>query len=158
MPAGSFGATTLLTNLANHVQPLIRYDLGDQVAVHAEPCACGSPLPVIEVRGRSDDMLRIAARSGGTLHVLPLALSTVIEEGAGLYDFQLVQEGPSELSLSTAEHGADATCSLQRARSVLAAFLYEQGAASLHIHCHSGRAPHIGRSGKRQRVIDAARS
>ena len=31
VPAGETGATTLLTNLANHVQPLIRYDLGDRV-------------------------------------------------------------------------------------------------------------------------------
>lgn len=157
VPAGSFGATTLLTNLANHVQPLIRYDLGDQVALHAEPCACGSPLPVIEVRGRSDDTLRIRARAGDTLGVLALALSTVIEEGAGLYDFQLVQEGPSELSLSTAAHGADATRSLQKARSALAAFLHDQGAANVRIHCYSGRAPRVERSGKRQRVIDARR-
>ena len=157
MPAGSFGATTLLTNLANHVQPLIRYDLGDQVALHAEPCACGSPLPVIEVRGRSDDTLRIRARAGDTLGVLALALSTVIEEGAGLYDFQLVQEGPSELSLSTAAHGADATRSLQKARSALAAFLHDQGAANVRIHCYSGRAPRVERSGKRQRVIDTRR-
>jgi phenylacetate-CoA ligase len=156
-PAGSFGATTLLTNLANHVQPLIRYDLGDQVAVHAKPCACGSPLPVIEVRGRSDDTLRIRSRAGDALHVLALALSTVIEEGAGLYDFQLVQQGPSQLSLSTAAHGVEASRSLQRARSVLAAFLDDQGAASVHIQCHSGRAPRIERSGKRQRVIDARR-
>lgn len=156
-PAGSFGATTLLTNLANHVQPLIRYDLGDQVAVHAEPCACGSPLPVIEVRGRSDDTLHIRARSGAELQLLPLALSTVIEEGADLYDFQLVQRGPSELSLSTAGHGAEATRRVQRARSVLATFLRDQGAAEVHIECHCGRAPRIERSGKRQRVVDARR-
>ena len=156
-PAGSFGATTLLTNLANHVQPLIRYDLGDQVAVHAEACPCGSPLPVIEVRGRSDDTLHIRARSGDELQLLPLALSTVIEEGADLYDFQLVQRGPSELSLSTAGHGAEASRSVQRARSVLAAFLHDQGAADVDIQCHCGRAPRVERSGKRQRVIDARR-
>ena len=36
VPPGDAGATTLLTNLANHVQPLIRYDLGDRVTVHAD--------------------------------------------------------------------------------------------------------------------------
>jgi phenylacetate-coenzyme A ligase PaaK-like adenylate-forming protein len=155
--AGSFGATTLLTNLANHVQPLIRYDLGDQVALHAEACACGSPLPLIEVRGRSDDTLHVRARSGQELALLPLALSTVIEEGAGLYDFQLVQDGPAELSLSTAGHGAEASRSVERARSVLAAYLHEQGAAKVRIDCHCGQAPRIERSGKRQRVIDGRR-
>ena len=57
LPPGEPAWTTLLTNLANHVQPLIRYDLGDRVRVHAGRCACGSPLPVIEVQGRCDDML-----------------------------------------------------------------------------------------------------
>ena len=45
VPDGEPGHTTLLTNLANHVQPLIRYDLGDRVTLHREPCACGSALP-----------------------------------------------------------------------------------------------------------------
>ncbi len=44
----------VLTNLANTVQPLIRYDLGDQVTMQTERCMCGSPLPVIEVQGRQD--------------------------------------------------------------------------------------------------------
>ena len=67
MPAGEPGHTTLLTNLANHVQPLIRYDLGDGVLVHRAACACGSPLPVIEVEGRGDDMLCCCARPTASL-------------------------------------------------------------------------------------------
>jgi phenylacetate-CoA ligase len=47
--AGQPSYSTLLTNLANHVQPLIRYDLGDQITVSSKPCGCGSTLPVIEV-------------------------------------------------------------------------------------------------------------
>ena len=30
--------TTLLTNLANHVQPVIRYDIGDRITLHAATC------------------------------------------------------------------------------------------------------------------------
>ena len=53
---------------------------------------------MIEVQGRSDDTLRLQGRPGhGTVDVLPLALSTVLEEQAGLYDFQLVQQGPRDL-------------------------------------------------------------
>jgi hypothetical protein len=77
----------------------------------------------------------------------------VLEEDAGLFDFQLVQEGPRELSLSTAAHGKAASASLQRGRSVLGAFLHEQGVGSVRIRCSSGRAPRLGRSGKLQRVI-----
>jgi phenylacetate-coenzyme A ligase PaaK-like adenylate-forming protein len=146
----------LLTNLANHVQPLIRYDIGDQVTMLAESCACGSPLPVIEVRGRSDDTLHLRGRSSGRIDVLPLALSTVLEEGAGLFDFQLEQQGLGELTLSTAKHGGEATRLLERARGALAAFLHDQGAADVQIHCCTGRAPHRARSGKVQRVIASA--
>ena len=110
---------------------------------------------MLVVRGRSDYTQRMHACDGHELHVLPLALRTIIEDGAGLYDFQLVQQGPSELSLSTAAHGSDARRGLQRARNVLAAFLHDQGAASVRIHCCSGRASRIGRTGKCQRVIAA---
>ena len=55
VPLGEQSHTVLLTNLANTVQPLIRYDLGDQVTLQAGPCGCGSPLPVMRVQGRQDD-------------------------------------------------------------------------------------------------------
>ena len=155
--AGTAGATTLLTNLANHVQPLIRYDIGDQVTLRAGNCACGSPFPVIDVSGRSDDTLHVRGRSGRDIQILPLALSTVLEESAGLFDFQLDQQGSRELTLSTARHGAEVTRLLHRARDTLAAFLREQGAAALHIHCRTGRAPRRGRSGKLQRIVAAPR-
>jgi phenylacetate-coenzyme A ligase PaaK-like adenylate-forming protein len=60
-PAGEASHTVLLTNLANGVQPLIRYDLGDSVLVRPDPCPCGNPLPAIRVAGRRDDVLRLAA-------------------------------------------------------------------------------------------------
>ena len=59
-PLTELSHSTLLTNLANHVQPLIRYDLGDQILLRRDPCACGSTLPVIEVQGRQDDALVMA--------------------------------------------------------------------------------------------------
>jgi phenylacetate-coenzyme A ligase PaaK-like adenylate-forming protein len=149
---GTPGTTTLLTNLANRVQPLIRYDLGDRVTVRESPCACGSHLPVIEVAGRCDDTLRVGSAGHG-VQVLPLALSTVLEEEAGLFDFQLIQDGPRELSLNTAARGKAATAALQRGRSALATFLRDQGAGAVRIHCGSGHPPRLGSTGKLQRVI-----
>lgn len=150
---GQSGATTLLTNLANHVQPLIRYDLGDRVTLSGRSCACGSCLPVIEVQGRSEATLRLGRAASGPVSVLPLALSTVLEEGAGLFDFQLVQKGRCELLLRTGLRGAEAEHALRRARRVLGTFLESQGASGVSIHCRGAEAGHAGRSGKVARVI-----
>jgi phenylacetate-coenzyme A ligase PaaK-like adenylate-forming protein len=155
VPPGTAGETTLLTNLANHVQPLIRYDLGDQVTLRDEPCACGSPLPVVDVRGRCDEPLRVSARSGGELSIVPLAICTVLEEEAGLFDFQVIQQRPGELSLSTPERGIEGRRRLQRAREALDAFLSGQGAGHVRIHCSNGRAPRRSRSGKLQRIVSS---
>ena len=150
------GATTLLTNLANHVQPLIRYDLGDAVTLVSAACECGSPLPVIEVQGRSDDTLRLGRPGAEPVGVLPLALATVLEDDAGLFDFQLVQEGPLELLLRTGLRGPHATEALRRARAALAAFLERQGAPAVQIRCRSNEPARRGRSGKIQRIVARA--
>ncbi|MES2090994.1 MAG: AMP-binding protein [Pseudomonadota bacterium] len=153
LPAGEAGTSTLLTNLANHVQPLIRYNLGDSIRLYSHACACGSHLPVIEVQGRSDDTLRLGRPGEKAVSVLPLAFSTVLEEGAGLFDFQIVQQGPSELLLSTGMRGEAAIGIVQRAGVVLAAFLAQQGLPDVTIHCLSDHPARQGRSGKIQRVV-----
>ncbi|MDM0106966.1 phenylacetate--CoA ligase family protein [Variovorax sp. J22R24] len=153
VPAGEAGATTLLTNLANHVQPLIRYDLGDRVTLHAAACACGSHHPVIDVLGRNDDSLQLGRPGDPMVRITPLAVSTVLEDDAGLFDFQLEQQGPCHLLLRTGLHGEAADASLRRARAVLSAFLVRQGADGVHIHCRSGETGQRGRSGKVQRVV-----
>lgn len=151
---GQCGVTTLLTSLANYVQPLIRYDLGDCVTLCTAPCRCGSHHPVIEVQGRDDDTLHLAGAPGKpVVCVVPLAVSTVLEEEAGLFDFQLVQQGPRDLLLKTHDRGAQATRTLHRARAVLRAFLAAQGAPDVHIQCRVGESAVCGRSGKTRRVI-----
>jgi len=151
----TLGATVLLTNLANHVQPIIRYDLGDRVALHSARCACGSSLPVMDVQGRCDDSLSLRGDGAVDVHVLPLALCTVMEEDASLFDFQIVQDGARELSLTTARHGVAATESLRRGASALRRYLASQGAAGVRIHCRSGAPNRLGRSGKLQRIVAA---
>lgn len=151
---GTPGATTLLTNLANLVQPLIRYDLGDRVTLCPGRCPCGSPLPVIEVQGRADDTLRLGEGAHPT-QLLPLAVGTVLEDEAGLFDYQLVQDGPRALRLSTPRRGAQADASLQRGREALARFIAAQGGGVVRIACRSGVDEAAGRSGKRQRIVCA---
>lgn len=153
VPSGQRGFTTLLTNLANHVQPIIRYDIGDSITLHDEPCACGSSLPIIEIQGRDEDILRLGGEGERQIDVTPLALSTVLESDADLYDFQLVQHGPKRLVLSTGRKDDQAQTALQRAHQVLTAFLASQGAQGIQIDCHCGKAGLRGRSGKVKRVI-----
>lgn len=155
--AGQAGATTLLTHLANHVQPLIRYHLGDRVTWLAGRCECGSPLPAIQVQGRSDDLLHLRGAGRHIVPVSPLALATVLEDEAGLFDFQLVQLGGGELRLDTSRRGEPARRALRKAQRVLAAFLAAQGAAGVHISCRSGIACPRGRSGKAKRIHVAGR-
>lgn len=149
VPAGVPGHSVLLTNLANHVQPIIRYDLGDRVLLHRHPCPCGSPLPVIDVEGRCDDTLVLRRQDGETVRLLPLALTTVLEEEGGVFDFQLVQEGPAALRLSVGGEPA----AVKRARSALQAFLRDQGLERVRVSARGGGERLRGRTGKLQRVL-----
>jgi phenylacetate-coenzyme A ligase PaaK-like adenylate-forming protein len=149
------GERALLTNLANHVQPLIRFDIGDRITLMG-PCACGSPLPALQVLGRCDDLLRLAGRRGGAAGLSPLALTTVLEDDAGLFDFQLRQQAPDHLVLTCSAAGPDAQAGLRRGRAALQAFLERQGLRGIHIDGHAGQVPQRGRSGKAQRVVVSA--
>jgi phenylacetate-CoA ligase len=154
VPPGESGSRCLLTNLANHVQPLIRYDLGDGLRIRAGSCPCGSALPAIDVQGRSDDTLRLAQGRG---HVLlsPLALCTVLEDDAELFDFQLVQRGTHQLELTTRLRGPSAKRSLSRGRDALQAFLTDQGAHGVTIRCRCAEPIRQRASGKIKRVLSA---
>lgn len=153
VPAGHPSYSTLLTNLANHVQPMIRYDLGDQVTVHSERCACGSSLPVIEVQGRNDDSLVMAGCDGQPVTLLPLALTTVLEDEAGIFDFQLRQRDDHTLVLRLDLHGAQAAEMMARGRTALENFAASQGVARICVISELGQAIPRGRSGKAQRVV-----
>jgi phenylacetate-CoA ligase len=96
---GKVSHTALLTNLANRVQPIIRYDIGDRVVVKATPCACGSALPAIRVDGRCDDTVALRRPDGEFVKLLPMALATVVEEASDLHCFQIVQQGDQRLSV-----------------------------------------------------------
>ena len=152
-PVGEPSYSTLLTNLANHVQPLIRYDLGDQVMVQPERCACASSLPVIEVQGRRDDPLVMAGVGGQSVTLLPMALTTVLEDEAGVFDFQLRQRDERTLVLRLELHGAEAATIVTRCRSALKNFGMSQGLVPIKVVLELGQAIPRGRSGKAQRVI-----
>jgi phenylacetate-CoA ligase len=162
-PAGRASATVLVTNLANRVQPLIRYDLGDSVCIDPTECACGCDRPSLRVEGRGDDVIVLerapATRErrtvgdgrGGAVRILPLAVETVLEE-AGVVRFQLTQVSRGRLRLRIDAGGADAGAAFRRARRALSSFLARQGAVPPRID-HDPLPPECSPvSGKLRRV------
>ena len=147
---GTRSHSVLLTNLANRVQPLIRYDLGDAVTLHDRPCACGSAFPAISVEGRCDDTLVMPLARGGIGTVVPLALATVLEDEAHVHDFQVIQTGTGALKVRLADgEGASAPA----VRRALRAYFRAMGFADVPLEV-GGQAPRRDPvSGKLRRVV-----
>ena len=150
-PAGELSHTVLLTNLANTVQPIIRYDLGDSVREAIEPCACGSPLPAILVEGRSDDVLGLRARDGTLAHLVPLALTTVVEDAARVHRFQIVQSAPDRLGLRLMD--ADRARAGATAAGALRAYLDRHALSNVAVVLEPGEPQPERRGGKLRQVV-----
>jgi putative adenylate-forming enzyme len=147
---GTRSHSVLLTNLANRVQPLIRYNLGDAVTMHDAPCPCGSAFPALSVEGRCDDTLMMPLAHGGEGAVVPLALATVLEEDAHVHDFQVVQTTARSLKVRLGSEEAAAAGAVRRA---LAAYFRAMGFADVTLDV-GGQEPRRDRvSGKLRRVV-----
>lgn len=155
---GTLSHTTLLTNLANFTQPLIRYDLGDQIVIQPEPCSCGAPFPVIEVMGRKDEALTLLTEDGSPITLLPLAITTVLEEQAGVFDFQLVQTAPRGLLLKLSASTPDVAVCLVECAQVLQQFVRAMGLRGIQISTCTVPALARGNSGKVKRVTSLCRA
>jgi phenylacetate-coenzyme A ligase PaaK-like adenylate-forming protein len=129
---GQLSHDVLVTNLANRIQPIIRYPLGDRVAIGAESCSCGSPFPTIEVVGRTDDILLYRGPQGESIRILPLAIATVAEQTPGVTTCQLIQQGPSSLTVRfTATSPGEEPEVWGALRKRLGTYLAEQGASDV---------------------------
>ncbi|MCL5265561.1 MAG: AMP-binding protein [Chloroflexi bacterium] len=94
-PPGQQSHTVLVSNLANRVQPILRYDLGDSILQRPDPCPCGNPLPAIRVQGRAADILTFPTERGEQVSIPPLAFEVNHIQGIEL--FQIVQTTPTSL-------------------------------------------------------------
>ena len=155
VPAGEASHSVLLTNLANHTQPLLRYRLGDSVRFLPGRCACGSAFPAFEVQGRADHTLQLRDAQRRTVTLLPLALCTAIEEGARVTRFQVLCTAADRLELRFEAEVPDPAAAFARTKYVLDGYLAAQGLA--HVRIAYGAAPplHHPRSGKIERVLRA---
>jgi phenylacetate-CoA ligase len=83
---GTPSAKVLLTNLYNHTQPLIRYELTDRFTRH--PADPGSGYLRATIDGRADDAFRY-----GTIAVDPLAIRTIMVRTPAALEYQVRQTG-----------------------------------------------------------------
>lgn len=147
---GTRSHSVLLTNLANRIQPLIRYDLGDSITMIDTPCGCGSRFRVMSVEGRTDEALVFPLAAGGTATVVPLALATVMEDEACVHDFQVTQTAPRKLQIRL---GGDEHGSARKVRRALGSYFDALGIGAVSIDI-ARRAPMRDEvSGKLRRVI-----
>lgn len=88
VPPGVRSHKVLLTGLANMIQPLIRYEITDQVVMVEEPCSCGSAhRRVADIQGRLDD--EFVYRDGVRIH--PHVFRSVFVREPALTEYQVNQ-------------------------------------------------------------------
>ena len=92
---GDLSDKVLVTNLANYIQPFIRYELTDRIIVHNEKCRCGKNTLWLEIEGRTDDTLLFE----NGVKIAPMSLYKILEEVKCIRRFQLIQTGPKQLEL-----------------------------------------------------------
>jgi phenylacetate-coenzyme A ligase PaaK-like adenylate-forming protein len=99
---GQPGSRVLMTNLYNHIQPFIRYEMADAVTLSPTPCPCGSPFPLIQdVEGRSDEVVWI--RDGDHYRqVHPYVFVDVLDDFPAVGWYQIIQQERNQFLLRAA--------------------------------------------------------
>jgi phenylacetate-CoA ligase len=153
VPTGQLSDRVLITNLANRIMPIIRYELGDRVTLLPEKCDCGITLPLIRLEGRTDEILRFQSSEGQPIPVLPLALWSVIKETPGVLRFQAIQIAPDALKIRLEAKQAENDNAVWKRVYVNARdYLTQQGLSNVKI-LHAGEPPmRDPRSGKFRNV------
>jgi phenylacetate-coenzyme A ligase PaaK-like adenylate-forming protein len=88
VPPGTRAAKMYITNLYNHVQPLIRYELTDEATLIDEPCPCASAFRRIDdIQGRTDDVFIYA----NNVAVHPIVFRSRIGHERNIIEYQVRQ-------------------------------------------------------------------
>jgi phenylacetate-CoA ligase len=150
VPDGQPGSRLLLTNLFNHTQPIVRYELSDIATIESAPCGCGRAFRrIVALDGRSDDVLLLPGRDGREVAVHPLAIRSPFASLTEVGQYQVVHEGSLRVRAVPRE-GVSPAQVTRRIQSVLATKLAELGVAPLPIEVEivAALARDAGHSGK----------
>lgn len=124
VPFGTQSTKVLLTNLANRVCPIIRFEITDRIVMHNEPCACGNSKPWLTLEGRTDDILTFE----NGVKISPLSLYAVLKEVHEIERFQLIQQENNRLELRLIAENKQ--LAFANAKQVLESFLMKNGIAA----------------------------
>lgn len=127
VPCGVMSDKVLITNLANRIQPFIRYELTDRVIVHDEICKCGRTSLWVEVEGRTGDILEFK----GGVRIAPMSLYKILEEVPGISRFQLIQRASDKVELRMIAD--DKNTSFEYAQKAVSAYFTKKGAKDMKI-------------------------
>jgi len=103
VPAGKPGRL-ILTTLYNYTQPLIRYEMNDEIVLDDKPCACSWCSPTIRrIGGRSENFLWFEKPDGRKEFIHPLIMVEFMVPG--LRKLQVVQRERNRLTLRAVIEG-----------------------------------------------------
>lgn len=91
-------ANSVVTPTWREAMPILRYETGDKIIIHKEPCECGFPLPTMEILGRKRTEISI-----GKNNYFPIELENILYQtklNGVWYQINLTEGG----LLITAEH------------------------------------------------------
>ncbi|GAA4202504.1 phenylacetate--CoA ligase family protein [Actinocatenispora rupis] len=152
VPPGTPSHTVLVSNLANRVQPFLRYDLGDSVVMRPDPCPCGNPMPALRVEGRAADVLTFSSRTGGRVGVSPMLFGTALDRVPGVHRFQLVQSAPDTLLVRLESGDGDVWPAV---RDAIGRVLADRGADGVTL-VRADEPPQQSPGGKYRRIVPLA--
>jgi len=94
----------LLTNLYNYTQPLVRYQLDDEIILDDKPCECGCSFPHIKsIAGRQEEFLWFEKGDGTKEYIHPLVIVEFIVPG--LEKLQVIQTQKNKFLMKVIIHG-----------------------------------------------------
>ena len=98
VPAGIQGRSMLVSNLFNHAQPFLRYEVSDMVTLSTEPCPCGSALARLEsVQGRTEEMIWLRDADGERELLHPYLFVVSLFRVPSVREYQVEQVSATEL-------------------------------------------------------------
>jgi phenylacetate-coenzyme A ligase PaaK-like adenylate-forming protein len=153
VPDGDRGARVLVTNLANLVQPLIRFEVSDVVTIDPEPCPCGRTLRRLRsIEGRADAVLELPGTAGERIPVHPLQFGVITAE-RGVREFQVVQRGDGVRVRVVAREGEEPEAVARRLRGRVGERLAALGVRDPHVEVEPCAALERPAAGKLQLVV-----